>query len=338
MGAKPFRLGFFTRLVDDAPPAELYARAMDMFERAERLGFDAGWVAQHHAHSEGGLPSPLVFLSAVAARTQTIRLVTGIITLPFESPLRLAEDAAVLDAMSRGRLELGFGTGGNAVVARIFGRDLERRHADYESAFEVIRDALAGRPLGPDGPPLYPAAPRLVETLWEATFRPEGAVRIAERGSGLLLARTAQRQPGGHRAHLGEAQQPIVDAYMGNLKPGARPRIGLSRSAYVARSRGEALADAERGMRAHAQRVARREGLEGDLSVEELLVRSDVHFGSPAEVAESIKADRLLGIATDLMVQVHPVDPSHEKTMRSLELMAEEVGPMLGWHPGGGST
>jgi hypothetical protein len=60
-----------------------------------------------------------------------------------------------------------------------------------------------------------------------------------------------------------------------------------------------------------------------------------MHFGSPAEVAESINADRLLPLASDLMVQVHPADPTHEKTMRSLELIAREVAPALGWQPGG---
>src|SRR5688572_4463765 len=102
----PFRLGFFTRLVDDVPAAEVYARALETFETAEELGYEVGWVAQHHAHQEGGLPSPLVFLAAAAARTERIRLATGIITLPLEQPIRVAEDAAVLDEISGGRVEL----------------------------------------------------------------------------------------------------------------------------------------------------------------------------------------------------------------------------------------
>src|SRR5579885_702614 len=107
-GDVPFRLGVFTRMVDDVAPAELYARALSLFETADALGFDTGWVAQHHGGRAGGMPAPLVFLSQAAARTRSLRLATGIITLPLEQPLRLAEDAAVLDPLCDGRLELGF--------------------------------------------------------------------------------------------------------------------------------------------------------------------------------------------------------------------------------------
>src|SRR5581483_8318873 len=172
----PFRLGFFTRLVDDAPPGEVYARALETFELAEELGYDAGWVAQHHAHQEGGLPSPLVFLAAAAARTKRLKLITGIITLPLEDPLRLAEDAAVLDALSGGRLELGFGTGGNRIAFGMFGRDVEKRHDQYDRALAVVREALGGKEVVPGGAPMWPPAPRLTCSLWEATFHVEGAV------------------------------------------------------------------------------------------------------------------------------------------------------------------
>ncbi|WP_416402888.1 LLM class flavin-dependent oxidoreductase [Arthrobacter sp. LFS091] len=90
------RIGFFTRLLDDAGPAERYRLALEQIQAAESEGFDAAWVAQHHFNeAEGGLPAPLIFLAYAAARTSRIRLGTGIITLPLEddraTALRFAE-------------------------------------------------------------------------------------------------------------------------------------------------------------------------------------------------------------------------------------------------------
>jgi len=87
----PLRLGFFTRLLDQADAAERYRLATAQIMYAERCGFDSAWVAQHHFHEdESGLPAPFVFLSQVAARTTRIRLGTGILTLPLELPVRVA--------------------------------------------------------------------------------------------------------------------------------------------------------------------------------------------------------------------------------------------------------
>src|SRR5437773_5439775 len=104
----PKRLGFFTRLLDQADPAERYRLATAQIIHAERFGFDSAWIAQHHFHEdEGGLPAPFVFLAQVAAQTSRIRLGTAIVTLPLELPIRAAEDSAVLDLMCGGRLEVG---------------------------------------------------------------------------------------------------------------------------------------------------------------------------------------------------------------------------------------
>ena len=120
----PRRLGFFTRLLDEAGPAERYRLATEQIIHAEDVGFDSAWVAQHHFdEDEGGLPAPLVFLAQVAARTSRIRLGTGIVTLPLEDPVRVAEDASVLDLLSGGRLELGVGSGGTPSSFAAFGID-----------------------------------------------------------------------------------------------------------------------------------------------------------------------------------------------------------------------
>src|SRR6201993_5622576 len=94
-------LAFFTRLLDEASAAERYRLAAEQIAHAERFGYDAAWVAQHHFHEhEGGLPSPFVFLGHLAAQTSRIRLGAAIVTLPPELPVRVTEGAIVLDLLS----------------------------------------------------------------------------------------------------------------------------------------------------------------------------------------------------------------------------------------------
>src|SRR5271170_922930 len=139
----PRRLGFFTRLLDEASAGERYRLATGQIIHAEKFGFDTAWVAQHHFHeAEGGLPAPFVFLAQAAARTSRIRLGTGIVTLPLENPVRVAEDAAVFDLISGGRLELGVGSGGTPSSFAAFGLDSADRAAVFERHLTKVREAL----------------------------------------------------------------------------------------------------------------------------------------------------------------------------------------------------
>src|SRR6187549_1131095 len=184
----PKRLGFFTRLLDLADPAERYRLATAQIVHAERCGFDSAWVAQHHFHEdEGGLPGPLVFLAQAAAQTSRIRLGTAIVTLPLELPIRVAEDAAVLDLMSGGRLEVGVGPGGNLSAFEAFGLDSAERTALLIRHHRVLLDAWAGRKL-PGGDIVYPPNPGLADRVWQATFSVEGARRAGAAGDGLMLS------------------------------------------------------------------------------------------------------------------------------------------------------
>jgi putative FMN-dependent luciferase-like monooxygenase len=329
----PKRLGFFTRLLDQADPAERYRLATAQIIHAERFGFDSVWIAQHHFHEdEGGLPAPFVFLAQVAAQTSRIRLGTGIVTLPLELPIRVAEDSAVLDLMCGGRLEVGVGGGGNLSSYTAFGQNSAERATLLAGHLQVLRDAWAGRPLPGGGDQLYPANPSLVERVWQATFTVDGARRAGAAGDGLMLSRTQPRPANAPELSLAKIQNPMIDAYMEALPEGREPRILASRTVFVADDNEEALRLAEVGLGRHRARLARLGRATGDGSgLDAMITAMDVHLGTPDKVIASLQTDSSLARATDVAVQVHSIDPPHPFILRSIELVAEVVAPAFGW-------
>jgi putative FMN-dependent luciferase-like monooxygenase len=328
----PRRLGFFTRLLDQTNPAERYRLATTQIIQAERLGFDSAWIAQHHFHEdEGGLPAPFVFLAQLAAQTTRIRLGTAIVTLPLELPIRVAEDAAVLDLMCDGRLEIGVGGGGNLSSYATFGQNSAERTALLVEHLRVLRDAWAGRPLPGGKDRMYPANPSLLERVWQATFTVEGARRAGAAGDGLMLSRTQPRPASAPDLSLTEIQNPMIDAYLEALPEGREPRILASRTVFVADDDTEARRLAEIGLGRHRARLARLGRATGDGSLDAMIAAMDVHLGTPERVIASLQTDTTLARATDLAVQVHSIDPPHPFILRSIELVAEVVAPALGW-------
>ena len=330
----PIRLGFFTRLLDQADAAERYRLAIAQIVHAERCGFDSAWVAQHHFHEdEGGLPAPFVFLAQVAAQTSRIRLGTGIVTLPLELPIRVAEDAAVLDLMCGGRLEVGVGPGGNLSAYEAFGLDSAERTALLIRHHRVLLDAWAGRPL-PGGDRLYPPNPGLVDRVWQATFSVEGARRAGAAGDGLMLSRTQPRPA--EAPHLSLARHPEPD----DRRLSGRPAARAARRASSPRARcsspttaTEALRLAEIGLARQRARYAAigRTGFVEGMSVHDQIAAMDIHIGTPGRRDRLATADSVLARATDLTVQSHSIDPPHPFILRSIELVADVVAPALGW-------
>ena len=175
------RLGYLTHVAGD-DPARAFRETIELAVQAERLGFDSFWVAQHHdGHLGGLLGSPLVLLAAVAQHTDRIRLGTGVVALPLEEPRRLAEDAAVVDAVSGGRLELGIGAGADADASDRFGREHEDRHDDCLAALDQLLELLPG------------AEPE--SRVWWATGRSDIVAAAADRGVGVLSGRPVETHP-----------------------------------------------------------------------------------------------------------------------------------------------
>ena len=327
------RLGFFTRLLDQADAAERYRLATAQIAQAEKCGLDSAWIAQHHFHEgEGGLPAPFVFLAHVAAHTSRIRLGTGIVTLPLELPIRVAEDAVVTDLLSGGRLEVGVGPGGNLTAFTAFGLDSDDRHGLFDRHLALLKTAWSGGELA-GGDRLYPASPTLVDRIWQATFTVAGARRAGAAGDGLMLSRTQPRSPDAPRASLADIQNPMLDAYLEALPKGREPRILASRTVFVADDHTEAMKLAETGLSRMRHRLAATGNLLSGNLVGDLIAAMDVHIGTPDEVIASLRSDTTLRRATDLTMQVHSIDPPHPYILRSIELFADKVAPALGWVP-----
>jgi alkanesulfonate monooxygenase SsuD/methylene tetrahydromethanopterin reductase-like flavin-dependent oxidoreductase (luciferase family) len=119
---------------------------------------------------------------------------------------------------------------------------------------------------------------------------------------------------------------------------GLFPRVGMSRTVYAAADRDTAMAHMESGVLAWLETLVERGTAPSGLSREEAFARNFIHYGSPEEVVASIREDRLLPLSTDLICQVQPGHPTPAQILRSLELIAREVAPALGWRPNGATS
>ena len=116
-----------------------YRDALEEVVRAEDLGFDSVWMEEHHSVTDHYWPSPLPVLAGFATRTTRMRLGTDILVAPFYHPVRLAEDAAMLDVMSGGRFVLGIAIGYKPDEFALYGAALEKRGARFEEQLAVMK-------------------------------------------------------------------------------------------------------------------------------------------------------------------------------------------------------
>lgn len=134
-----------TYFPDRDPPFDVfYQRVLDQVELAEELGWDCFWFTEHHFLLYGGpIPNPAIFMSAAAQRTSRIRLGSAISILPLHHPLQIAEDYAMVDVASGGRLDFGIGLGNTGLDYELYGIAREESRPRLEEAIEIIRNAWA---------------------------------------------------------------------------------------------------------------------------------------------------------------------------------------------------
>jgi alkanesulfonate monooxygenase SsuD/methylene tetrahydromethanopterin reductase-like flavin-dependent oxidoreductase (luciferase family) len=140
-------LHFFEHPAGGKSEHQIIGEQLDCMRAAEEMGFDSIWAPEHHSTEYGFSASPMVTLAAVASVTKRIRLGSGVLVLPFNDPIRVAEEAAMVDLMSDGRLDLGVGRGFQPVEYRGFTVEQSRSRDIFDEALDVIVRAWTEDPI-----------------------------------------------------------------------------------------------------------------------------------------------------------------------------------------------
>jgi len=228
------RLSAFT-VVDEyasGPSSDRLLEVIGLAEAAEAAGLSTLWVAEHHFHSGGVVPSPPVLLAALGARTRRIRLGALVSVLPFHQPIELAEQFAMVDRLLGGRLNLGVGSGYIALEFDGFGIDPAEKRDRFDRALATLLAALEGKEVRGEGPRSVPVRinVRPVQLphppIWIAVQRREAIPFVARRGASLALV------PYATLADREELADEVRD-YRSNLPAGTRGEVAAALHLYA---------------------------------------------------------------------------------------------------------
>ena len=333
-------IGLFTGQI---PPGvdrtfyEEYRDTLELVKLVESSGLDAAWVSEHHFSADGYLPSLLPMLAAFAAVTERIELGTGVVLAPFHDPIRMAEDFAVVDQLSGGRVIAGFGIAWREEEFREFNIDVSSRVGRTRELVEILRLAwnedrfdFSGRHFTYSGVSVTPK-PARVPPILVGGFVDSAIKRAGRIGDGYISSRAqpervaeAFRMASEERAKAGRPGSPIVallqNAFVTNDAerdwPMVRDGIGHQLGTYS-------------GWRAGTDVPGRPLEL---APPDEGTIRATTAFGTPDQVVDYLTpVVKVLGEYPEahLIIRLHYPGMTAEPAAEAVELFAREVAPRL---------
>jgi len=323
----------------DGDGPELYRRWLEQVQTAEELGFGCAWFTEHHFELFGGMmPNPQLFMAAATQRTRRIHLGTSVILLPLHHPLRIAEDTAMLDVLSHGRLEVGVGRGMPHTPFALFGANPPTVQQQLEEEIAILRTAWCQETFTWEGQFLRCSEPVTVRPrpvqqphppLWMTASRdPAHARWIGQQRMSLMtlpwnlpsfdITRTliTEFRAGLHEAGLDERDREVLamyPAYVGATPERARAEVSEHWSAF--RQMGAAL---ESGVG-----VIDRESL----PYEQVVRETRTVFGDAAMCRGHVDRIRSELDVDRLALLFHFGGLSQERVLASMRLFMERVAP-----------
>ena len=347
-----FGVQFFPSVGSDRKsPARYWDEALKLTLLGEQLGYANARTVEHYFHSYGGYsPDPLIFLAAAAARTHKIRLITGAVLPVFNNPLKLAGQIGMVDAISQGRLEVGFA---RAFLPHEFGRfgiSMDESRARFDEGLEQIRRLLTEenvtcrgrfhgfenvtsqpRPTQTPRPPFWIAALSTKESF-------ENAGRLGHHLMGIPLA----------SAQMAELIKIYREAWRAAGHPG-RGRVMLAFHMFCAQSREQAAAIAREPLNIYLKSIvdAASEWMSGVASkdypnyqkmiefiakenFESQVAKGAAWIGTPHDIRDAIAAyDAQVDGFESASLQVNFGMIGQADAERSMQLFAQEVMPLF---------
>lgn len=346
------KFGLFYQFSDvgNSPQDQLFQEILEEIAYGEELGFDSVWLPEHHFAVYGMLGNPLTLAAAITQRTRRMQIGTAVMVLPLHHPLRLAEEAALVDVLSQGRLLLGVGRGYQPPEFHGFGTPQQASREVFLESFEIVRRALSGETFVYDGkfwhirdpteifpkPIQKPHPPFYLAAISPSTY--DMAAHL-----GLPLLRAPQFSTLDTVARAFTAYKDEMRAYGYDPDTLDQP---LAVRVYVAPTDAEAKAEAKHALWFYHLLATLLPGAPGrpkpagyehypqDPTVLATLTFEDVWehgtcFGTPERVIRLMQRYMERSGTTHWMLQMRIGGLEHDKVRRSMELFAREVMPAL---------
>jgi alkanesulfonate monooxygenase SsuD/methylene tetrahydromethanopterin reductase-like flavin-dependent oxidoreductase (luciferase family) len=317
---------------NDLPLHEYYEARLKVIAAYEAAGFYAYHVAEHHSTPIGMAPSPSVFLSAVAQRTRRLRFGPLVYALPLHHPLRLIEEICMLDQLSGGRLEIGFGRGSSPVEVAFYGQDPAKAQAIYSEARELILQGLTHKRLDFEGDffsfkdipmelqPLQQPHP----PMWYGVHSVEAAERAAHQGLNMVSLDSA--------ADTRRYNDAFRQVWRNTHASAPEPKLGLSRFIVIAEDDRQALEAARRAYPVWHRHFYYLFSLRGGkpahprpAEFEKMMEIRQAVAGNPETVRRFLQAQLAESGANYLVGQFAFGDLSLAESLRSVELFKKHV-------------
>lgn len=329
--------GIFDHLDRNSLPLnEYYEARLKLIEAYDQAGFYAYHVAEHHSTPIGLAPSPSVFLSAIAQRTKRLRFGPMVYALPLHHPLRLIEEICMVDQLSGGRLEIGFGRGSSATEVSFYGQDPAKAQEIYTEARELIVHGLTHKTLEFEGKFFtFKNVPLELEPLqkphppmWYGVHSIAAADRAARQKLNMVSLDSAKDT----RSYNDRYRQ--VWRELHGEQP--LPKLGLSRFIVIAENRAEALRAARRAYPIWHRHFYYLYSIRGGqpahprpAEFDRMMEIGQAIAGDPESVTNFLRAQVDEAAANYLVGQFAFGDLSLEESLCSVQLFRQYVMPEL---------